>query len=304
VPFYNRPGLVESCLLRLLAQALPTTRILLVDDGSDQPFEAGALNDARVHVLRHPRNRGIGAARNTIIDWCRTHGIELVIMLDSDCQSDDDFVREHLRLHAEHPDATCIGGGIVGVGAGFWAKMDRLMSWVHSVPKGGVREVKAPYLLPGTNISFKISRLPERKEVFNDRLVTGEDALLIRQLRDDGGIVLFSPTPVIGHLDRDTFRSVVRHSYAWGGHIYLIQFGRNFSPQCLRLSYRIPFLLLFVLTSPGFALLGSLLTLLPWLEEKRSHIFCYPVLFMLWMVKALAVIRVAISPRAHLVHRQ
>jgi len=65
--------------------------VLLVDDGStdgtsellDSP-EFRSL--AGVHVERHPKNRGYGAALRTAFDYARREGYELVVTIDCDGQ--------------------------------------------------------------------------------------------------------------------------------------------------------------------------------------------------------------------------
>lgn len=302
IPFYNRVRQVEALVTKLVEQSVPSTRILLLDDGSKEKIDLNLFKDTQIFLERHKTNLGIGAARNSIVNWCREREIEVIIMIDSDCDPEPDFISQHLKLHSENMDASCIGGGIVGVGKGFWAKLDSIMSWVHSIPVGEVKKVKDPYLLPGTNISFKVSHLPKKENIFNDRLVTGEDALLIRELRNDGKKIMFSPSPVVYHKDRERFQDVVYHSYLWGGHLYLIQFGNNFSSRCLSLTYRIPFFIFFVFATPFFVLLGAIFTVIPWVKQKFYYIFYFPLLLFLWIVKAVAVLKVSANPHEHLLY--
>jgi len=302
VPFYNRTEQVKICLSKLIKQALPFTKILLLNDGSDETFNIQDYNDERIFMISHSSNIGIGAARNSIIKWCRENKIEIVIMIDSDCLPLDGFVEEHLKLHYNDSEAACYGGGIIGIGKGFWAKVDGIMSWVHSIPQGGEKEVKEPYLLPGTNISFKVSCFEDKKKVFNDRLLTGEDALLIRNLRKKGKKIMFSSKPKIHHKDRDNFKDVVKHSYIWGGHLYLIQFGNNFSKKALKLSRRILFCIFFLVLSPFFVLSGSIFTMVPWLKIRVNTLKYFPVIILLWIVKVWAIFRVAINPKKHMVY--
>lgn len=301
LPFYNRFEQVSVCLSRLLEQAEDSLMILLVDDGSEVPADSdpgirAALSDRRVTLLRHEQNRGIAVARNTALRWCRSKGVELVIMIDSDCEPSPDFISEHLRLHREHPDAACIGGGVHGRGKSLWAKLDKVMTWVHSMPYGEPHEVEHPYHLPTTNFSVKSSALPDREEIFNVRLATGEDALLVRELRHSGKRILFSPTPVILHNDRETLGDVVRHHYAWGAHQYFVQMGGDCSPRCFRLWYRIPFAFLFFFSLPFYALLGSFLNIRPWLRHKPSYVLFYPMMLGLWICKGVSVLEAAIRP--------
>lgn len=67
IPAYNRRQQVQRAIASALAQSLPPHEILVVDDASsdDTPAAVAALADPRLRLLRHDRNRGAGAARNT-----------------------------------------------------------------------------------------------------------------------------------------------------------------------------------------------------------------------------------------------
>jgi glycosyltransferase involved in cell wall biosynthesis len=299
LPFYSRFAMVARSVELLLDQALDTTRIVLVDDGSTPPADTDpalrrVIADPRVVLLRHPTNRGVSTARNTALEWCRRAGVELVLMIDSDCEPSPDFIREHLRLHAAHPDATCIVGAVEGVGEGFWARLDRVTTWVH--PTGGARDIAHPYHMVTTNLSAKLARLPARHDVFDGRLYTGEDALLTRELRRTGHRLLLSPTPRIVHHDRETFRGVLWHHYQYGHHQYFVQLGSDFAPRCFHPVYRAAFVLAFVPCVPLFALLGSVLNVMPWVRQNPRYALFYPFMYFLWLAKGVAVLESAIAP--------
>jgi len=301
LPFYNRLELAGRCLAALLAGAPAATRVLVIDDGSEPPAAGDArlrrlAADPRVTLLRQPHNRGVAAARNTALRWCRRAGIELVLMIDSDCEPSPDFVQTHLQLHAAHPDAACIGAAVRGTGRGLWAELDKIMTFVHALPYGPLREVKAPYHLGTTNFSAKLDRLPARDQDFDERLCTGEDALLIRELRRGGARILFSPAPVIEHRDRETLGGVLWHHYQYGQHQYFVQFGGDFAPRCLSRPYRAAFALGFLPLLPLFALAGSALNLAPWLLHRPAYALAYPLMYLLWLAKGVAILQSAISP--------
>jgi len=66
---YNRSRLLVRCVQSVLAQSLPPTEILVVDDGSTDAV-GGAMEafGARVRLLRLGENRGVSAARNFGVD--------------------------------------------------------------------------------------------------------------------------------------------------------------------------------------------------------------------------------------------
>lgn len=76
VPVYRVEAYVEACLRSLLDQADAGVEILALDDagrdGSWAQVEAlAAAQPGRLRLLRHPQNRGIAAARNTLLAQAR-----------------------------------------------------------------------------------------------------------------------------------------------------------------------------------------------------------------------------------------
>ena len=82
VPVFNRAQTVGRAVASVMAQTFGDWELIIVDDGSDDDLAAlAAFPDARLRVLRHERNRGAAAARNTGIGAARA---PLVAFLDSD----------------------------------------------------------------------------------------------------------------------------------------------------------------------------------------------------------------------------
>lgn len=92
VPVYNMKKYLECCVDSLLSQTFRDFTLLLVDDGSTDSSpgicDAYASKDDRVIVIHKVKNEGLGAARNTGLDWTiQNGGFEYVTFIDS-----DDFV--------------------------------------------------------------------------------------------------------------------------------------------------------------------------------------------------------------------
>ncbi len=82
IPTYNRAGLVPEAVASVLAQSYRDFELLVVDDGSrDETPQALAPFRGEIKVLRHPRRRGVSAARNRGIAAARG---EWLAFLDSD----------------------------------------------------------------------------------------------------------------------------------------------------------------------------------------------------------------------------
>lgn len=86
VPTYDRTELLKRALDSVQAQTVQPERVVVVDDASPEPVEPFLVDrydgsELVVDVVRHDRNRGAAAARNTGVGAADT---EYVAFLDSD----------------------------------------------------------------------------------------------------------------------------------------------------------------------------------------------------------------------------
>lgn len=88
VPAYNESGRVERTLRELTDRG---ANVVVVDDGS-RDATAESAGRTGVWVLRHPINRGQGAALQTGIDFAVLRGARLVVTFDADGQHDPDDI--------------------------------------------------------------------------------------------------------------------------------------------------------------------------------------------------------------------
>ena len=85
VPIYNVELYLEQCLNSLVNQTVTNFKVILVDDGSKD----GSGIIAKRYAEKYPemfrylfkKNAGLGAARNTGMEYCDTEYVEF---LDSD----------------------------------------------------------------------------------------------------------------------------------------------------------------------------------------------------------------------------
>src|SRR6202043_1602231 len=83
MPTFNRTATVGRAIASVLAQTVGDWELIVVDDASTDDLAGAvtAVGDVRIRLLRHERNRGAAAARNTGIEASRA---PLVAFLDSD----------------------------------------------------------------------------------------------------------------------------------------------------------------------------------------------------------------------------
>jgi glycosyltransferase involved in cell wall biosynthesis len=110
LPTYNRAGALRANLETMLAMR-DVAEVIIVNDGStDETVEVcRQLGDERVHVITHPQNRGVVAARNTGVD--AAHGA-WVLFGEDDCRFPLDYAVV-LRDEAERHGADIVGAPLI-----------------------------------------------------------------------------------------------------------------------------------------------------------------------------------------------
>lgn len=93
IPTYNRASTLKRCIKSLLDQTYSDFEIIIVDDNSNDNSEAiiKSINDPRIKYLKHKKNLGANAARNTGI---KSAVGELIAFQDSD----DEWLKNKLEI--------------------------------------------------------------------------------------------------------------------------------------------------------------------------------------------------------------
>jgi glycosyltransferase involved in cell wall biosynthesis len=150
IPVYNHGGTVASVIREVLLQKLP---VIVVDDGSTDDTYENIRSIPGIRVLRHPRNRGKGAALVTgmreaakIARWA--------VCLDADGQHDPDDTGALLAAVPATGSAILIGKREGMETAPWTSRFGRNFSnfwvWISGAP-----------LLSDSQSGFRIYPLPE-----------------------------------------------------------------------------------------------------------------------------------------------
>ncbi|MBP5346266.1 MAG: glycosyltransferase family 2 protein [Bacteroidales bacterium] len=179
IPVYNVAFYVEQCVLSVSKQLKDVdAEVILVDDcGVDSSLalaHASFGKFSNVRVVKHDRNRGLSAARNTGLSEAKG---EYVLFVDSDDILADDCLLKLAALAKEHPDADVVAG-----------QFDEFAEGIDYHPSswrqhGGiyVQDIITPYMqhdIPVTawNKLCRVSFLKDNRLTFEEGLVH-EDAL-------------------------------------------------------------------------------------------------------------------------------
>ncbi len=111
IPAYRQPGLLAEAIASAMAQTLPDTVAIVVDDGCPMPEtqavarEYAAAHPGRVHVLRQ-RNAGLSAARNAGIEHALAAfpTLRAVYLLDADNRILRHFLERALAVLEAAPE--------------------------------------------------------------------------------------------------------------------------------------------------------------------------------------------------------
>jgi len=105
IPVYNHAATLRSVVKGALDV---NDSVMVVDDGSTDDA-VSLLRGLKVHLVRHPRNRGKGAAILTAAQEARRLGMTHMVTIDADGQHDPSDFNRFLPLLQKHPDAVIVG---------------------------------------------------------------------------------------------------------------------------------------------------------------------------------------------------
>jgi len=108
IPTYKRAVLVQRAIESVLRQTYRNIEILVVDDESpdDTASVVKAIPDSRIKYIRHGKNKGLPAVRNTGI---RAANGELIAFLDDDDEWREDKLDKQIRAIKDCDAVLCTG---------------------------------------------------------------------------------------------------------------------------------------------------------------------------------------------------
>ena len=103
IPLYNKEAYVEKTLNSVLNQTYQNFEVIIVNDCStDNSLNVvQKIDDSRFKIIKHNKNKGLSASRNTGIN-AATH--PYIAFLDADDYWDSTYLETILNLIKEYPD--------------------------------------------------------------------------------------------------------------------------------------------------------------------------------------------------------
>ena len=208
IPAYNVAEFLSKSIESLLAQTFPADEILVIDDGSRDASPEIAARYPQVTLIRHERNRGLAAARNTAFQSARN---EFVASLDADCVADPDWLAS-LVGHFSDPKIAGAGGRLI---EGVRRSVADRWRCAHMSQEWGADPIDDPQFLFGCNNLFRKSAVLEAGGYDEAMRTNGEDADLSRRLHDRGWKLFYEPAARATHLRHDNIRTILDAYWRW-----------------------------------------------------------------------------------------
>lgn len=138
IPVYGVEEFVEAAIRSVLNQSYEDFEIIVVNDRSpDRSLEiCEAIDDPRIRIISHTKNRGLAGARNTGI---RNAIGEYIALLDSDDLWDENKLQAHVTHLDTHPD--------VGVSFSRSAFIDEQGRHLNTFQMPKLRDITVPHLM-------------------------------------------------------------------------------------------------------------------------------------------------------------
>lgn len=242
IPFRGRGDELAATLAQLAvtAQHDPTGPVVVVDDGSPDAAavaEVAARFGAR--LVRHPTNRGPGAARDT--GW-READTEVVAFVDAGCLPDEHWL-PRLLPHLDDPDVAAVAPRIPTVASpALPAALAAYEAARPSLDRGALPGLVRPRSrIPFVPTATLVARRSDLEAVggFDESMRWGEDVDLVWRLVAAGRAVRYEPAATVGHTSRASAPAWLRQRFDYGASAAPLARRHHDAVQPLGLSRRI-----------------------------------------------------------------
>lgn len=203
IPCYNSEENIADTIKSAKNQSLKPDEIIVVDDSSTDRT-AEIAKEMNVRIISHPKNKGIGAARNTALENAENN---LVAALDSDVVADKQWLSTLYKCMEEHK-ASIVGGKIIeniSSTPDKWRKRHITQDW------GNKKRIN-PKFIAGNNFLCVKKDILEVGSYEEKYTTNYEDVDICQRLKKKKYDILYEPRAKVRHKVKDNEKSVLdRH---------------------------------------------------------------------------------------------
>jgi GT2 family glycosyltransferase len=222
---YDRSQLLAQCLDALNWRTTEKPDQIVIVNGGDeradqvvessrQKAKGSSQQEIEIKLIKTV-NKNLAASRNVGLPECTG---DIIAMTDDDAEVYPDWITQIKRIHAEHPEAGCVGGAVIGANSGgdFLSRLSDIVTFVSPSNSTYVRTV------PGVNASYK-REVVEQVGPQDETLFRGEDVDYNWRVKQLGYEVLYHPDIKVVHHHRPTLKQFLRQHYMYGRAYYLVR---------------------------------------------------------------------------------
>jgi len=223
IPCYNAAPYIKSSIYALQNQTRPPDELLVIDDGStDNSMELASHFPVR--VIRHEKNKGLAAARNTAF---ASASHPLVGAIDADVIPDSTWL-ENLLVQFENPRVAGASGRLIEAHCTKVADAWRAANMSQDLGLERI-EIEQPShrRLGGFGTIFRKDAVLASGGYNENYRTNFEDVDLCARLLAAGHKLVFEPQAIAFHQRRDSIRSVIRTSWHWDFYFHYFRGGYN-----------------------------------------------------------------------------
>ena len=216
---YNRPDMLAIALHALIERTNEKPdQIVVVNGGDDRsdPLVRKYMDRSDIKVeLVKTINKNLATSRNIGLAQCSG---DIVAMTDDDAEVFPDWVTQMKKAHADHPEAGCVGGVVLGAGS----EKNFLNRIADFSVLPSPRVPKYVRTLPGVNVSYKKAVL-QQVGLQDETLFRSEDVDFNWRVKLLGYEIYFDPGIKVLHYHRPTINLLINQFYMYGRAYYLVR---------------------------------------------------------------------------------
>ncbi|MCO4773077.1 MAG: glycosyltransferase family 2 protein [Deltaproteobacteria bacterium] len=208
IPCFNEAARIPALLDAVASLDPPPGLVFALDDGSHDATADLLSTVDGIELLRHERNLGLGAGRNTLWRTARQRGYPVVAFLDADVSPPPDFVRQVVDLFGSDLRLAGVGGRNIDELDATSSLSDswRRRFWPQDMGPSALTD--APMLV-GACAAYRTEALMDVGGFDAGFTTNAEDVDIGRRLRAADWRLRYEPGLVVRHRRRDDPRTLV-----------------------------------------------------------------------------------------------
>jgi len=222
IPCFNGEKFIEKTIESVLAQTQKPNQIIVIDDGStDKSYSI--ISRYPVHVIRHNKNLGLAAARNTALYNTET---DLILFVDADAYASPQLVETITKVFETGAYAGVGGRGVEQQ----IITIEDVWRSLHATQGHGKKFKDDCEYLYGLCMAYRVNILKEVGGFDPIYRTNAEDVDIGLKLTNKGYKLAYTPNAIVYHQRQDNLQTLRKAMYSWYYWGYISRFKNKRKP--------------------------------------------------------------------------